>query len=306
MTTRFGYGFERKSANSPSTQCAQAFFLKLLPQLEKEVLISLFDTAYTPFREFLSNHQDEILLIKSRIEPAPFSMDTATRIFIHSWSALQQEKLADQLCLALRGWARSWNLTTDWCLNHAVLTLRDQSWDNALFWLETEPIFSQYELTKGLKKDLAEFTFNYEDLHITVEGPFFKPLAQFTQDVKHSFAASRGSTVRGARKALGFELRLYLDKVAKANKSLKLSPPPVRWTPHHFEWLIGYQVDHMSYREIGRTFHKDEATVREGTKNVARLVGLTLRCAKHPGRPKGVKETAKRRRETTTRGASAD
>jgi hypothetical protein len=301
MTTRFGYGFERKSANSPSTQHAQGFFLKILPQLKKEVMISLFDAAQIPFRDFLSNHQDEILSIKSRIEPAPFSMDTATRIFIHSWSALQQEKLPDQLCLALREWACKWNLNNDWCLNHAVLALRDQSWDGALFWLETEPIFSQYELTKELEKALAEFTFNYEKVHITVEGPFFKPPAQFTEDVKRSFAASGGPTVRGARKALGFELRIYLDKVAKAKKSLKLSSPPVRWTPNHFEWLISYQVGHMTYREIGRTFDKDEATVREGTKNLARLVGLKLRCAEHPGRPKGINETATRRRATKSR-----
>jgi hypothetical protein len=219
---------------------------------------------------------------------------------------LQQEKLADQLCLALREWARKWNLNNDWCLNHAVLTLRDQSWDSALFWLQTEPIFSQYELTKELKKDLAEFTFNYQGIHIAVEGPFFRPPAQFTEDVKQSFGASGGPTVRGARKTLGFELRIYLDKVAKANKSLKLSPPPVRWTPNHFDWLIRYQIGHMTYREIGRTFDKDEATVREGTKNVARLVDLKLRRAEHPGRPKGIKEKAMRHRATKSRGASAD
>jgi hypothetical protein len=301
MTTRFGYGFETKSPYSPSTQHAQAAFLALLSQLKKEAVIGLFDTAHKPFREFLSDHQNEILLIKGRSEPAPFSMDTATRIFIHSWSALQQERRADQLCLALREWARNWNLTNDWCLNHAVLTLRDQSWDGALYWLETEPIMRQFVVTDKLKQiGVAEFVFRHDTLAFTVEGPFSQSPTQFKHQVEERFKALGGPTIRGARKSLEFRLADYRDQVAKARKVLKLEAPPVRWAADHFLWLIKYQLPPcMKYREIGREFSKDEKTVREGIQRAASLIGLTLRSSesdKRLGRPKGAKDKYPRHR----------
>lgn len=300
MTTRFGYGFEKKSATSPSTQHAQAFFLGLLPQVNKAVAISLFEIANKPFVEFLTNHQEEIPLIKSRIEPTPFPMDTAIRIFIYSWSALAHQKAAERLCTALREWANRWNLTDEWCLNHAVLTLRDQSWDGALFWLKTEPIFSQAELTKELtSKGLSEFSFKYQDLNFMAEGPFFRSSAQFKHEVEQSFRALRGPSVRGARKALEYQRRSYLDGVAKIRKELNLQVTPVRWAEDHFKWLIHYQISCMTYRGIGREFRRDEKTVREGIQDVAKLMDLTLRSSeadKYLGRPKGAKDKKPRHR----------
>jgi hypothetical protein len=94
---------------------------------------------------------------------------------------------------------------------------------------------------------------------------------------------------------------MYLEKVDKARKDLELEEPPVRWAAEdHFKWLIEYQLPPCKrYREIGRDFGKDEKTVREGIRDVASLVGLTLRsseCDKYPGRPIGARDRGNRHR----------
>lgn len=288
MNQRFGYGYEYEKGLSdrPSTKHAQTFFLELVLKVRNDVWLSLQEIAHGRYSEFIAQHKDEI-------------NQTGLNVFGFSWSAIQREKTADQLCLALRKWASKWNLTDTWCLNHAVLTLRDQSWQSALWWLQTEPIMTRFILTDELKKmGIFEFVFRFDSLSSSVEGPFSTSPAKFGQEVEESSTAWGGRAIRGARKALNFQMGDYLVRVAEANELLKLTPPPVRWALDHFEWLINYQIAGKTYREIGRAFDKDEATVREGIKDVAKLVGLTLRPASRPGRPKGIKETERRHRVT--------
>src|SRR5688500_17742033 len=49
MIARFGFGFEKRSSISPSTQFAQSSFLKLLPSLKEQAVFSLFQIAFKPF-----------------------------------------------------------------------------------------------------------------------------------------------------------------------------------------------------------------------------------------------------------------
>lgn len=316
---RFGFGPEKKSANSPSTQHARAFFLELLPRLRNEVTTTLFDIAYHPFVSFLYAHQDEILSIKRNIEPAPFPTDTAIRIFVYGWSALEHRENASVLCNAFAEWGNRWNLTDEWCLNHAVVTLRDQhlsclgsgmphprfteeSWRTALFWPESEAIFTQAEILQSFgEKGLHEFTFEYEQMRFAVEGPVFKPDGQFKQEVRREFKALGGPTLRGAATSLEHRLRDYLEKVGKARSALDLKESSLRWAAEdHFNWLVHYQLPACkTYREIAREIEKDEKTVREGVQRAASLIDLTLRSSeadKHLGRPKGAKDKAPRRR----------
>jgi hypothetical protein len=69
-----------------------------------------------------------------------------------------------------------------------------------------------------------------------------------------------------------------------------------------------YQVPPcMKYREIAKEIAMNDKTISDGLQDVASLLGLTLRSSeedKHPGRPKGVKETEPRRRENKSRRAS--
>src|SRR2546428_10083270 len=104
-STRFGFGFERKSSTNPSTQQARAFFLKLLPQLRSDVTPTLFESGYSHFVDFLKMHRDEVNSIKERIEPSSDPLDTALRIFIYGWSAIKRDETAAPLRGTLYAWA---------------------------------------------------------------------------------------------------------------------------------------------------------------------------------------------------------
>jgi len=311
---RFGFGYEENSPNSPSTQHAQAFFLKLLPQERNNLTLTLFETSYDPFVEFLNAHQDKILSIKSNIEPQPFPMESAIRIFIHCWSELSHQQTAVQLCDALSEWAGRWNLAHGWCLDHAIITLREQhlvsiaggiahsrftkdAWETAFFWgPDTEAIFAQAALNEGFKRrGLDEFTFEHEQITFSLEGPFWGPVIQFRQEVRKEFEARGGRTVRGAAKFLEHKLHEYLNNVETVRVELGLEESRTRWAlQEHLTWLLQYQVPTCkTFRQIGRDYGRDEATVREGIRKTAHLLGLSLRSAdsdRRLGRPKGAKD----------------
>jgi hypothetical protein len=125
-STRFGFGFEEESTHNPSTQQAQAFFLKLLPQLRQEVTLTLFNSSYGHFVTFLNSHQDEVDSIKGKIEQSSYPLDTAIRAFIYGWSAIKCDDTAAPLRRMLYEWANKWNLGDGWCLDHVIATLREQ------------------------------------------------------------------------------------------------------------------------------------------------------------------------------------
>lgn len=322
---RFGFGPEKKSANCPSTQHARTFFLELLPQLRSDVTPNLFEIAYQPFISFLDANQDDILSIRRNIEGAPFPTDTAIRIVVYGWSALKHRDTASELCDAFSEWGNRWNLTDEWCLNHAVLTLREQhlsclssgmphprfteeAWRTAGFELESDAIFTQAEIIQSFRrKGLHEFTFNHGQISFTVEGPVFKPDIQFKQEVKQEFQALDGPTFRSAGKSLQHRLSDYLEKVRKARNDLNLTAPPSwRKSDQHSEWLVDYQLAPCkTYRQIAREVNKDEKTIREGILRAASLIGLTLRSSeadKRLGRPKGAKDRNARHRVDRRRG----
>ncbi|SRR6266446_119446 len=318
--TRFGFGFEAESVTNPSTQQAQAFFLKLLPQLRKDVTLTLFDSSYRHFVTFLNAHQDELNSIKERIEPSSYSMDTAIRIFTYGWSAIKRDETTAPLRRMLYEWVNKWNLSDDWCLDHAIATLREQhiscldgglpharftaeAWETArVRGPSSEAIFAQHEVNEQLRKEgLADFAFQSDLIPFKIEGPFFKSLTEFRREVILRFQVEAGQSIRGERKRLDYQIDSYLKRFKAAAKRLKLRQTRVRWADEdHFVWLINYQCPPCKgYREIGRTFAKNEKTIREGVQTVAQRIGLTLRsaeCDRRLGRPKGARDKKPRHR----------
>jgi len=323
--TRFGFGFEAESVTSPSTQQAQAFFLKLLPQLRKDVTLTLFDSSYKHFVTFLNAHQDEVNSIKERIEPSSYPLDTAIRIFIYGWSAIKRDETAAPLRRILHGWANKWNLRDDWCLDHAIATLREQhiscldgglpparftakGWGTARArGPSSEAIFTPCEGSARLRKQgRADFAFPSDLIPFKVEGPFFKSLTEFRQEVILRFQVEGGQSIRGERKRLDYQIDSYLKRFEVAAQRLRLSQTRVRWGDEDdFVWLINYKcAPCKGYREIGRTFAKNEKTIREGIQGVAQRIGLTLRSAerdKRLGRPKGARDKKPRHRVESRR-----
>lgn len=153
------------------------------------------------------------------------------------------------------------------------------------------------------ERGLDKFTFEYEGIDFTVEGPLFKPIAQFKQEAERRFETVGGRNIWGAKTALKHRVDEYLEQINTVAEELSLAEPPLRSAEDHFEWLIRYQIPPvMRYREIGRGCGRDDKTVREGVQGVATLTGLTLRSPeadKYQGRPKGAKDKKKRFRASS-------
>jgi hypothetical protein len=225
----------------------------------------------------------------------------------------------------LCGWAEEWNLNDDWCLDHAIATLREQhiscldrgvpdarftaeAWETArVYGPNSEAVFAQHEVNEKLRKEgLADFAFESDLIPFKVEGPFFKSLAEFRREVVLRFQVEGGQDIKGERKRLDYQTGSYLERFEAAAKRLKLQHTRVRWADEdHFVWLINYQCPPCKgYREIGRAIAKNEKTIREGVRGVAKRIGLTLRSAeadKRLGRPKGAKDKKPRHRVNGTK-----
>jgi len=329
MTKRLGYGYEKKATDSPSTQTARCDFLQLTLELRPHIPPTLFATAYQPFSELLANNQSQVnsiceLLLAELPESDYLPREPknirnmAIKRFIPDWQAIKNIEGANQLRQALLRWSRDQNLTSVWCLDHALAVLRafdagkdkinPTQWPAALIndvanmmaesWLwaiqeRREDALWRQALCGEELKDLYSFRFNHEKIGFTVSGPIYQSVPQFKEEVRHEFKAAGGKDARGAGKVLELEMKEYLERVGKIAAEKGFEKPPVRWADDHIKWLIHYQISPcMKYREIARKFGANEKTVREGIASTAALIGLKLRSSepdKHPGRPRGSK-----------------
>ncbi len=142
---RFGFGYEKKSANSPSTQTARAEFLSLILELRPNVASSLFCSAYPPFNQLLAKNEAVIALLCESLESEipedayilrqpKYIRERAIKRLISNWRSVQQREDADSLQRALEKWALDHNLTADWCLDHALKFLRELKDRNTGTW----------------------------------------------------------------------------------------------------------------------------------------------------------------------------
>lgn len=340
-TKCFGFGYEKQSRDSPSTQTARAKFLTLILELRPDAISSLFNTSYQPFNALLAENEAIIasnyVSLESEIPEEAYTLRQpefiraqAIQALLPNWRSLRQVEGATPLRQAFEVWAMNQNLTEDWCLNHALVFLREfdgaddknmafalwRRWqDNHCLvnvvrksWLwavhkSCDALGAQFQTSIEFEeRGPYSFTFSHESLEFTVSGPVFKSKSQFKQEAEAKFKAAGGRTIRGARKALNDQLRKYLERVAKTVEELGLDEPPsLRWAAEdHFKWLIHYQIPPcMNYRQIGREFHINDKTASQGIQDVARLIGLTVRSSevdRHLGRPPGAKDKGPRRR----------
>lgn len=93
------------------------------------------------------------------------------------------------------------------------------------------------------------------------------------------------------------QLTKYCNEIEK-NLPANFSRTPQKYDGEkHFEWLIDYQVTPFnSFREIAKTNSTDKKTISEPVKDLANMIGLSLRNAKR-GRPLGVKNSPKSNRQ---------
>jgi hypothetical protein len=258
-----------------------------------------------------------------------FIRERAVRRFIPNVRSLKSNEAAQPLLEALNNWAQNNNLMDGWCRDHALATFRawdvaddknlaialarehdthclravvKKSWLRALVERQLSGLTIQFQsFAEVEERGVFSFTFQHEKVEFSVPGPFSRSRSEFRRQVQQAFEAGGGGTIRGARKVLQSQLQSYLQQVDKVTEELGLVESRSRWAvDEHFKWLLEYQLPPVkTFRELGREFHKDEKTVREGIRKAAQLVGLSLRSAdrdKRLGRPKGAKDRSPRHR----------
>jgi hypothetical protein len=337
QTRRLGFGYETKSSLRPSTETARAEFLALVLAIKPEVVHRLFQATHPHFCALLSENEELIAALCHSLESEipqqnhilrqpKYIRGSAIRKLIWNWHSLLEHREADSLKMALQSWAREHNLTADWCLDHALDFLREfeasdyrelalqfpaahflpdvigRAWTSAVVNRHLAAVGMQYHSNLGVEqRGVFSFIFEHDRIRFAVTGPFNKSISAFKREVEKQFVALKGPSIRGARKALQYKLADYLESVESITTELGLKQPPVRWAAgEHFKWLINYQITPcMKYREIARTTGRDEKTIREGVRDIARLIALPLRYAgvdKNLGRPTGAKDKTTRRR----------
>lgn len=297
MARRFGFGLERKSAVTPSVLDARAYFLEMLPTLNEHTVTSLFATSYQPFSEFLNSSQAAIASIKDEIEKDPdttevatsvaaeFNTEIAIKILTLGWYALQDVDGAESLCCSLKEWAQQQNLTDDWCVDHAIGTLREyylrlpgysylDAWRAACVNLRLDALCNHHaDIYEVGEAGLHQFHFQLKQVNFTFASPLESSTARFKSEVLQKFE----SFVKGAREALLSEMDLYLDRLAAITEGMELSEPPIRWAEDHFKWLVEYQVNGTAIQQLARSYLGDvdkRVVIRDGIRNAAQLIGL--------------------------------
>jgi hypothetical protein len=130
-TKRVGFGYQKKSDNSPSTETARAEFLSLILEIKPESVFSIFNNGYHHFASLIAQNEDLIASLshslESEIPKGAYHLrqpsdirQRAIKGFIPNWHSLQQRDEANLLQEAFVNWARDHNLTVDWCLDHAL------------------------------------------------------------------------------------------------------------------------------------------------------------------------------------------
>jgi hypothetical protein len=133
---RFGFGYEKKSINSPSIQTARSEFLSLILELRPNVVSNLFFSVYPLFNQMLAENEAVIASLCESMESEipeeahilrqpKYIQKRAIKKLMPNWRSLQEREDADSLQKALEKWARDHNLMADWCLDHALEFLRE-------------------------------------------------------------------------------------------------------------------------------------------------------------------------------------
>lgn len=325
MIKRFGY--EKKSKDSPFIQAARSYYLGLIPGLKPYVIQTLLLAAFQSFNALLLNSKNAIdsiykLVESEALEPilrTPQAVkEQALKRFVPDWCSLQRIKGARAFRQVLQDWAQEQNLTDDWCLDHAVSFLRHfiakadrinwqileqhphvykyyldkikaESWLCAIRERDDAALLTQFKSNKVFEEsDVYSFLFKYKDLEIAESGPFYRPTSDFNKEVKERFEMLGGRNIKGARKALGQQKTLYLQKVKKVAKKTLKEPPARRRTEDHLKWLIEYQVpERLSVPQLLKKYRLPFKTVDSGIKAARKLIQLSPPTKSFKGRKLG-------------------
>lgn len=209
----------------------------------------------------------------------------------------------DQLC----GWADNCNLREPWVLDAALRMLRfwrqrDSSpasdietlrfWQTLYSQASVEHVFQNqdrdiegvFEVFRTWREKAESYELRF--LPIRFDAVFKTP--HFTFEFEGWVPQNKlwHTYEQELRDAFEEELEAYGEERRQGPEERDLEPPPEIRAPHHFKWLVLWQVQERSYREIAEDYNAgtyntptgtSSSTVREGVHHKADLIGLTRR-----------------------------
>ncbi len=164
---------------------------------------------------------------------------------------------------SLRAWGHRWNLVADWCLQRALLTLREWTW-----WPE----------------DANQDDWGHMGILTLLAIAPQECCLVFGHWGWHPELTTWSAAEREIREDFEAYLATYREGMERLARERGLVPAPAKRTAEHYEWLVLYQVKGLSYYQIAQRACRERQTVTDGVKSTAALIGLPLRPPPPPGR----------------------
>jgi hypothetical protein len=247
-------------------------FLRKIEELAPEVLQNLLDAVLSTF----TRAAPEVCAIR--------------------WTVLLRSKgkSANRLAKALLAWGRRHNLTEDWLLDLAVLTLFERAeWEDesaARRQARIPPTPEPAGFARPRFVDIEHLTaFQFAGkMRIANDGwvPAWLTWAEYESTATESLSRE----VARLRLEWQDALRQYRRAREQEARQRGLSRTRVRReVERHLEWLVRWQVLRQDRwkiaRESGLKYGRRADTIRDAIKSMARDLGLENLRKGHPGRP---------------------
>ncbi len=276
-----GIGEYRDQAGELERWQARRIFLKAVRAKVPKVLETLACDVLPPYRDLRNRmHEDPTFFPPwQRSELRPVEM----------WQQSEAEAEATNATFPpVHAWASQWNLNDPWLRLRALDTLahwHDLSKDHQeAYPVARLPMLDWFHEPISLYVPLTD-----DDIRNRVELPCYEPWQQYREDAENNIRAE-------FEKLLGE----YLDRVERLMEEQGWTRTKEKRNWQHFEWLVWYQVEGLTYDAVARRvqdsadaegdggpFYERE-TIRGEIVSTAKLIGLTLRHGR-PGRPRGTK-----------------
>lgn len=163
----------------------------------------------------------------------------------------------------LQRWAERWHLWERWTLRRARVTVDA--------WLHFDDL------------DRSSFV---SVLPETEEPPSIDGF-EYSGRTWHPWGFNRRKFKEMVHRDVEEALEEYMDRVERrlVNEGPYRNSARKRKQKEHFDWLIFYQVEGLSYSRVADRVTRSRQTVTEAIKDTAHLVNLTLRPPDRGGRP---------------------
>lgn len=169
---------------------------------------------------------------------------------------------------SLLGWASTWHLGPEWCLEHALSTMYD--------WTQAPGNLEELMWQQGGGSWMVPT--KAEERRFVFEHPGWEPTHEFRKKIKEEII-----------RAFNERLEEYLDSIEAMVSERGFVKTKRKNEREHFEWLACFQVKGMSYEEIKESFRSgadagsrtylsdDTKVIRKAVNELARFIGLPLR-----------------------------